>query len=149
MKQAAYGALFELMFRFLLAYCDQPRTVARRSPDGKVSYVQFNRYDFLQRDELGNWGWNDDFLFGVDASSTLANNRSAMWAETLTSLKNGAFGDPTELDTLILYWGKMELLHYPGAKDTKEQLERKRLALLQQTAAGTGGESDALQGLRD
>lgn len=149
MKQAAYGALFELMFRFLLAYCDQPRTVARRSPDGKVSYVQFNRYDFLQRDELGNWGWNDDFLFGVDASSTLANNRSAMWAETLTSLKNGAFGDPTELDTLILYWGKMELLHYPGAKDTKEQLERKRLALLQQTAAGTGGENDALQGLRD
>ena len=64
MKQVAYGALFELMFRFLLAYCDQPRTVARRSPDGKVSYVQFNRCDFLQRDELGNWGWNDDFLFG-------------------------------------------------------------------------------------
>ena len=126
MKQAAYGALFELMFRFLLAYCDQPRTIARRTPEGKVSYAQFNRYDFLQRDELGNWHWNDDFLFSVDAASTLANNRSAMWGETLASLRSGAFGDPTNLETLILYWSKMELLHYPGAKDTKEQLEHRR-----------------------
>ncbi len=149
MKQAAYGALFELMFRFLLAYCDQPRTVARRSPEGKVSYVQFNRYDFLQRDEQGRWVWNDDFLFGVDASSTLANNRSAMWAETLASLKNGAFGDPSQLDTLLLYWGKMELLHYPGAKDTKEQLERRKLRALQQAGQASGGELDAVQGLRD
>ena len=114
-----------------------------------MSYVQFNRYDFLQRDEQGRWVWNDDFLFGVDASSTLANNRSAMWAETLASLKNGAFGDPSQLDTLLLYWGKMELLHYPGAKDTKEQLERRKLRALQQAGRASGGELDAVQGLRD
>lgn len=80
---------------------------------------------------------------------TLANNRSAMWAETLASLKNGAFGDPSQLDTLLLYWGKMELLHYPGAKDTKEQLERRKLRALQQAGQASGGELDAVQGLRD
>ena len=40
------------------------------------------------------------------------------------NLQTGAFGDPTNLRTLILFWTKMELLHYPGAGDTKTYLER-------------------------
>ena len=102
----------------------------------------------------------------MDAASTLANNRSAMWGETLASLRNGAFGDPTDLETLILYWSKMELLHYPGAKDTKEQLEHRRMqAVTDANLSGvaglpgatglpdgntlTGGESNALPFLQD
>ena len=34
----------------------------------------------------------------------------------------GAFGQPQSLDALLLYWTKLELLHYPGAADTKEYL---------------------------
>ena len=40
------------------------------------------------------------------------------------NLQTGAFGDPTNLKTLILFWTKMELLHYPGASDTKAFLEQ-------------------------
>ena len=39
------------------------------------------------------------------------------------NLQSGAFGNPSELETLILFWSKMDKLHYPGAKDTKAWLE--------------------------
>lgn len=41
------------------------------------------------------------------------------------NLETGAFGDPKATETLILFWGKMELLHYPGAGDTKKYLEER------------------------
>jgi len=39
------------------------------------------------------------------------------------NLQNGAFGDPSRIETLILFWTKMEMLHYPGAAETKSYLE--------------------------
>ncbi len=39
------------------------------------------------------------------------------------NLQTGAFGDPANLQTLILFWTKMEMLHYPGAGETKSYLE--------------------------
>ena len=41
------------------------------------------------------------------------------------NLQTGAFGPPEATETLILFWGKMELLHYPGAASTKKYLEEK------------------------
>ena len=49
-----------------------------------------------------------------------------MWQETRMNLQTGAFGDPASYDTLILFWSKMENLHYPGAGDTKKYLEQAR-----------------------
>ena len=49
------------------------------------------------------------------------------------NFQSGAFGDPTQLRTLILFWTKMELLHYPGAGETKTYLEDELKQ--QQTAA--------------
>ena len=123
MKNAAYSAIFELMFRFLLAYSDEPRQVVSKNRSGGVVYSKFNRYDFLEQDDAGEWYWNDRFMFSCDPTSPLANNREAMWQETRMNLQTGAFGDPTSLQTLILFWTKMELLHYPGASDTKSYLE--------------------------
>lgn len=53
------------------------------------------------------------------------------------NLQSGAFGDPTQMQTLILFWTKMELLHYPGAGETKAYLEEelKRQQEQQQMAA--------------
>ena len=121
-KNAAWAQLFELMFKFKLAYADEPRPVISRDGRNVRVYHQFNRYDFLKQDATGEWYWNDRFLFSVDDSSALAVNREAMWQETLNHLRMGAFGDPTNLDTLIAYWAKMEQLHYPAACETKEYL---------------------------
>lgn len=125
MKNAAYAQLFELMFKFWLAYSDEPRPVSYKDFRGETKYEEFNRYDFLERDENGEWYWNDQFLFSCDTSAPLASNREAMWQETRLNLQTGAFGDPSQTDTLILFWSKMEELHYPGAGTTKKYLEEK------------------------
>lgn len=125
MKNAAYSQIFELMFKLELAYADEPRPVTFRDSTGEQQYEEFNRYDFLEQDDDGNWQWNDAFLFGVDPSASLAGNREAMWQETRNNLQMGAYGNPQDTETLILYWGKMELLHYPGAGETKKALEER------------------------
>lgn len=125
MKDAAYAALFEAMFKFKLAYADEPRPVVSRDMNGNPLYETFNKYDFLEQDDAGNWYWNDNFIFSCDTSAPLANNREAMWQETRMNLQTGAFGDPASLDTLILFWTKMDMLHYPGAGETKRYLEEK------------------------
>ena len=123
MKDAAYAQLFEAMFKFKLAYADEPRPVVSHDIQGNANYEEFNRYDFLEQDAAGEWAWVDDFLFSCDTSAPLANNREAMWQETRMNLQTGAFGDPASLQTLILFWTKMEMLHYPGSGETKAYLE--------------------------
>ena len=132
MKAAAYAELFELMFKFQLAYSDEPRSVSYRDHKGDIVYETFNRYDFLKQDADGVWYWNDDFLFSVDSNQALESNRTAMWQETRMNLQSGAFGDPTDIETLILFWSKMEELHYPGAGATRKFLEERRESMAQQ-----------------
>ena len=125
LKNAAYAKKFELMFKYYLAYADEPRPVVYKNFKGETIYKEFNRYDFLKKDANGQWYWNTDFLFSVDTAGPLAANREAMWQETRMNLQTGAFGPPEATETLILFWGKMELLHYPGAASTKKYLEEK------------------------
>ena len=134
MKQAAYAQLFELMFKFWLAYSDEPRPISYKDNEGNTVYEEISRYDFLKQDEDGQFYWDDQFLFSCDTSAPLASNREAMWQETRMNLQTGAFGDPSSTETLILFWSKMEELHYPGAGETKKYLE-KRLQQEQQRAA--------------
>lgn len=126
MKNAAYASMYELMFKFWLAYSDEPRPVSYKNFKGETEYQEFNRYDFLERDEDGNFWWNDQFLFSCDTTDSLTSNREAMWQETRMNLQTGAFGDPAAVDTLILFWSKMEELHYPGAAATKKFLEDRK-----------------------
>ena len=142
MKNAAYAQLFELMFKTALAYCDEPRPFTFRNNEGQREYAEFNRYDFLEQDKNGNWRWNDRFLFGCDTAAPLANNREAMWQETRMNLQTGAFGDPARTETLILFWSKMEMLHYPGAGETKSFLEQR---LEQERAAAQAQQMQKMQ----
>ncbi len=144
MKDAAYAAIFELMFKFALAYSDEPRPVSYKDSKGETRYEEFDRYDFLERGEDGRWRWNDQFLFSCDTSAPLASNREAMWQETRMNLQTGAFGDPAQTETLILFWSKMEELHYPGAGTTKSFLEDK-LAREQQAARMQALQQQAMQ----
>lgn len=136
MKNAAYAQLFELIFKNWLAYSDEPRPVSYKNDLGETEYEQFSRYDFLEKDADGQYWWNDQFLFSCDSAAPLASNREAMWQETRMNLQTGAFGDPAATDTLILFWSKMEELHYPGAAQTKkhleERLKREQQAQMQQ-----------------
>ena len=144
MKNAAYAELFETMFKFWLAYSDEPRPVTYKDSTGETMYEEFNRYDFLEEGEDGELHWNDQFLFSCDTSAPLASNREAMWQETRQNLEGRAFGDPTDLETLILFWAKMEELHYPGAAQTKKHLEEK--AQRQEEMTAQAAQQAAMQG---
>jgi len=123
MKEAAYQLLYEILFKFMLAYADEPRVITSKDMHGNTQYDVFDRYDFLMQDAAGEWYWNDQFIFSVDSATPLAKDREAMWQETRMNLQTGAFGDPADMNTLILFWQKMDELHYPGAGETKQYLE--------------------------
>ncbi len=128
MKNACWSRLFEAMFKYELAYADEPRPIVGVDAAGNHRDEQWNRWDFLEQDEAGQWYWNDRFLFSCDTAAALAVDRSAMWQELQGYYTAGAFGDPSEADTRILFWTKMAELHYPGAAQTRENLiEAKRL----------------------
>lgn len=113
------------MFRFLLAYSDEPRSVRHNNIDGSTTYSEFNKYDYLAQDAAGEWYWLDDFLFSVDNTSSLAGNRESMWQEIRMNLRTGAFGDPSDPETLIMFWEMMAGQHYPGVAEIRERLEKR------------------------
>ena len=138
MKEAAYAELFKRIVQLKVAYADEPRSVVATDDRGQAQYEEFNRYDFYEQDERGQWHCildDERFLFSCDTSAPLANNREQMWQDTTNMFQIGAFGQPDNLDTLLLYWTKLELLHYPGASDTKEyliKLQEQQMQLQQQ-----------------
>lgn len=132
LKKAAYARIFERMFKNQLAYCEEKRPLRFRDEKGNQEYEEWNSYAFLRMDDAGELYWNDQFLFSCDDASGLATNREAMWQETTAHLQSGAFGDPRSIDTLILYWTKMEEDHFPGAGKIKSLMEQRREEQLQQ-----------------
>ncbi len=125
MKEAAYARLFELIFKFSLAYKDEPRPVAVTDSRGGVGYDSFDRRDYLEMDDAGEYFYNDGFLFSCDAADTLTSNRQAMWSEAASYFTDGAMGDPERAETQIMFWTMMEELHHPLAGMVRRQLQRR------------------------
>lgn len=126
MKKAAMEDVFRTLFENMLAYCTETRPIRYEDNQGNKQYAQWQSYAFLDVDEAGELYWNDNFLFSCDNASGLAANREAMWQEMTAHLQSGAFGNPTELPTLLIYWAQMETLHYPGAGKIKQLLQQRQ-----------------------
>ena len=122
MKQEAYCRLYEIMFKFMLAYADQPVPVVTKSNDGSPEYSHFNRYDFLKVDDSGELYWNDEFIFEVDPTSTIMMNREALWNQIDLKYQAGAFGPIGDLQTLVNLWTYLEDSDYPNASKVKANL---------------------------
>lgn len=116
MKNAAFAELYQLMFQFMLAYADEPRSIYYQDEYGQMQYKMFDKRMFIDKDEAGEYFYDDELVFDTDESSTLANNRQLMWQETRNNFATGAYGDPKDAGTLVMYWQMMDSLHYPGAK---------------------------------
>ncbi|MEG1492114.1 MAG: hypothetical protein RR394_07660 [Oscillospiraceae bacterium] len=122
MKNEMYSRLFEAMFKFELAYADEKRPVIGEDIRGNRRDSEWDKLLFLRRDAANAYYWNTDFLFSVDSTAPLAQNRGELWKETRSHFESGAFGDPTQTKTQIMYWEQMATLHYPGAGRTKQML---------------------------
>ena len=126
LKVQAWGEIFERIFKNMLAYADERRPIHFVTKEGHMDYDEFNPYEFLEMDAAGELYWNVQFLFTCDASSGLATNREAMWQECTAHFQAGAYGNPADVDTRIIYWTNLEALHYPGAGNTTMRLEAQR-----------------------
>lgn len=116
MKAAAFSGLYELVFKYLLAFSDEERKYVRVLSDGKAKEECWNKYMFLDKDKYGQVYYRDDFHFDSDPASTLSQNRVQMWQETLDKFSMGAFGNPQDPRVLKTFWNVMESLQYPLAK---------------------------------
>lgn len=132
MKKAAMEEVFRLLFENMLAYCSETRPIRYEDKHGQKQYEKWRSYAFLDVDEAGELYWNDNFLFSCDNASGLAANREAMWQEMTAHLQSGAFGNPAEIQTLLIYWTEMETLHYPGAGKIKQLLQQRQEEMMQQ-----------------
>lgn len=140
MKNAAYADLDKIFFQLYLAYADEPRPAVMIDANGIRHNVEFNRYDFLARDEAGKWYYDDRYLFSTDATIDLEDSRPTLWEENLKAFQMGAYGNPQDPATLLIYWRNMERAHYPYARENVERIEAEiataqKMAALQQQAA--------------
>lgn len=147
MKRAMYQDLFEVIFKFFLAYCEEPRWLHKSDENGRTEYLVFDRHDFLYMDEAGEWKYNTDFLFSCDSAAPLATDRQALWKEARMNFQQGAMGPVNEIGTLLRFWTQMEKLHYPMASDMRssfeEEMARQQEAAQQQQAAAAAMQGGA------
>ena len=133
MKDAAYADLYEMMFHFFLAYCDNNETFVIDDTDGSITNASISRYNFLDGD-VGNLYYDDSFMFSVDTASVLYTSREAMWRETTNNFVGGTMGNPQDPRTQMLYWKIMKELNYPLAKLCLQDITE-RFGLMQQQVA--------------
>lgn len=125
MKNTAYAKLYEMMFKFMLAYADQPIPLSKRNADGEYEFSHFDRYKFLKKDAAGEFYWNDEFIFETDPTSTIMMNREAMWQQIDLKYQAGAFGQIGQPETLLAYWTFMAENDYPNAEHMRSIFQQK------------------------
>ena len=134
MKNAAYADIDRVIFTLYLAYADEPRPSVMVDANGRRQNVIFNRYDFLARDAAGEYYYEDRYLFSADATIDIEDSRPTLWEENRNNLSIGAYGNPQDPATLLIYWRNMERAHYPYARENVERIESE-IARQQQLAA--------------
>ena len=117
LRNMAYAGVYELIFKNLLAYCDEDRRFVSLLPDGTQSEQVWSRYMFLEKDDNGELYYRDDFAWSVDTASEITQDRAAMWQLIDNDFLNGTLGtsiDPNR--ALIMYWQMKDQMGYPLAK---------------------------------
>lgn len=117
MKSAAFADIYELVFKYFLAFSNETMRFVRVLPNGQEEEMFWNKYMFLRKDEKGNLYYTDDFAFSTDPAATLSNNRTQMWSETLNQFMMGTFGEVSNPRTVMLYWNIMSRMQYPLANE--------------------------------
>lgn len=134
MKNAAYAQIDRVIFEYYLAYADEPRPAAFKDAQGRWHNADFNRYDFIRRDEDGKYYYDDEYLFSTDTTVDLENAREFIWQENRQNFQMGAYGNPALPQTQLIFWQNMERAHYPFARDNVERIQDE-IARQAQTAA--------------
>lgn len=123
MKNSFYGQLYEVMFKFWLAYSDQENVISYKDSKGQAFHETLDRHEFLKMDKSGAFYWDDEFIFETDPTSTMMANREAMWNQADLKLQAAAFGQLGDLETIRTYWAFMKANDYPNAGAVLSDIE--------------------------
>lgn len=134
MKNAAAAEKYEMIFKYMLAYSDEQRSYISQDANGTQVQVVFNKYDFLEQDEYGNWYYDDQYLFGVDESGVDSNNKQFMLEDLRTDFGLGAYGEPNNPETILAYWKEKDVIGYPNAARNVEAWTERVKEIKQQEA---------------
>ena len=116
-RNVSYAGVYELIFKYLLAFCDEERSFVKLLPDGSSKEEVWSKYMFLDQDEDGNYYYRDDFAWGIDEASEITQDRASMWQLIDNDYLNGTMGgeiDPVR--ALRMYWNMKDQVGYPTAK---------------------------------
>ena len=123
MKNAAYAEIDQIIFQLYLAYADEPRVYSYKDSFGRWQNIVFRRHDFIERDEAGQYYYNDEFMFSADATVDIDKQRELIWQENRANFQMGAYGDPATPEAQLIYWQNNKAARYPFAHDNVERLK--------------------------
>ncbi len=116
-RNTAYAGVYELIFKYLLAYSDEERAFVALLPDGTYREQIWSKYMFLAKNDKGEMYYRDDFAWSVDSVAYITKDRELMWQMIDRDFLNGTTGsgiDPQR--SLLLYWHMKDQQGYPTAK---------------------------------
>lgn len=123
-RNTAYAGVYELIFKYLLAYSDEERSFVALLPDGTYREEVWSKYMFLAKNSNNELYYRDDFAWSVDSVAYITKDRETMWQLIDRDFLNGTTG--SELDpqrALSLYWHMKDQFGYPTAKFAIKFLE--------------------------
>lgn len=116
-RNTAYAGVYELIFKYLLAYCDEERSFVKLLPDGTSREEMWSKYMFLDQDKYGNFYYRDDFAWSVDQATEITQDRASMWQLIDNDFANGTMGNEIDpIRALRMYWHMKSQAGYPTAK---------------------------------
>ncbi len=121
MKQLAFAEMDRIIFEYYLAYADEPRKLSYVDSMGKRKSDEFNRYDFIRRDEKsGEYYYYDDFLFAVDNTNEREAERELLAEKLISAFPTGILGEPSSAASVLRLWQCMDKLHHPLGRFNSE-----------------------------
>ena len=116
-RNIAYSGVYELIFKYLLAYSNEERSFIKLLPDGTKREEMWSRYMFLDKDQYGEFYYRDDFAWSVDEASSITEDRASMWQLIDQDFISGTLGsDIDPIRALRMYWHMKDQYGYPTAK---------------------------------
>ena len=117
LRNLAFSGVYELLFKYLLAFCDENRTFVSLLPDGTSMEQTWSKYLFLAVDDNGQYYYKDDYAWSVDDATEITQDRASMWQLISNDYINGMMGNQIDpVKAMKMYWQMMQQYGYPTAK---------------------------------
>ena len=111
------------MFKFLLAYSDEPRPIVRQQSDGSTAYGTFDKMDFLAFDDAGGAVLERRVPVQRGPDRAAGGQPRGAVAGGADEPRKGRVREPCGIPDAALFWTIMENLHYPLATEAKQQVQ--------------------------